>query len=99
MAATDAKPRGGKPDKIVRDALLAALRQDPELLKRAAEKAWNSAADGDLAAFKEITDRLDGKAAQPIVGDRDFDAIATESVSELTDSRLEQIAASDDNAS
>lgn len=61
-------PGGGKPDKIVRDALLAALRQDPSKLKTAAENAWLRAAE-DNAAFKEIADRLDGKAVQPLSGD------------------------------
>lgn len=68
MAATDAKPRGGKPDKIVRDALKAALRQDPEALKRIAEK-WVKRAEEDQMAANALTDRLDGKAVQPIVGD------------------------------
>lgn len=67
--AGNPNPVGRKADKIVRDALLAALRQDPERLKKAAEKAWDKAIEGDLAAFREIADRLDGKAVQPISGD------------------------------
>lgn len=69
MAATDSKPVGGKPDKLVRDALKAALRQEPEKLKRIVGKWLNKAEEGDMAAIKEMTDRLDGKAVQPIVGD------------------------------
>ena len=61
-------PTGRKADKIVRDALLGALRQDPDKLKKAAEKTWDKAIEGDLAAFKEIADRLDGKAPQAIIG-------------------------------
>lgn len=71
MAATDTTPTGRKADKRVRDALLAALRDDPTRLKRAAEKAWDKAIEGDLPAFREIADRLDGKAVQPISGDED----------------------------
>jgi hypothetical protein len=71
MAATDTTPTGRKTDKVIRDALKAALRQDPERLKRVAEKAWEMAEEGNLAAFKEIADRLDGKAVQPIVGGDD----------------------------
>jgi hypothetical protein len=71
-------PTGRKADKIVRDALLAALRQDPERLKKAAEKAWDKAIEGDLTAFKEIADRIDGKAPQAIVGDSDYDPIITQ---------------------
>lgn len=66
MAATDAVPVGRKVDKVVRDALLAALRQSPEKLKLAAEKAWDRAVEGDLATFREIADRLDGKPTQQV---------------------------------
>jgi hypothetical protein len=69
MAATDTPPTGRKGDKVIRDALKAALRQDPDRLKRVAEKTWLMAEEGNLAAFKEIADRLDGKAVQPIAGD------------------------------
>lgn len=68
MAATDTKPVGGKPDKLVRDALKAALRQDPEQLKRIAEK-WCARAEIDQQAANALADRLDGKAVQPISGD------------------------------
>lgn len=68
MAATDTKPTGRKGDKVIRDALLAALRQDPDKLKRVADKAWSMAEEGNMQAFKEISDRIDGKAAQPLVG-------------------------------
>lgn len=74
MAATESKPVGGKPDKLVRDALKAALRQDPDQLKRIAEK-WCARAEVDQMAANALADRLDGKAAQPIVGDDDFPAI------------------------
>lgn len=67
--AGNPNPVGRKADKQVRDALLAALRQDPSRLKLAAEKVWEKAIEGDLSAFKEIADRIDGKAVQPIGGD------------------------------
>lgn len=70
MAASNTPSPGRKGDKIVRDALLAALRQDPNRLKKAAENAWERAAE-DNSAFKEIADRLDGKSVQPISGDSD----------------------------
>jgi len=70
--AGNPNPTGRKADKVVRDALLAALRQDPDKLKKAAEKAWDKAIEGDLMAFREIADRLDGKAVQAIVGDDDY---------------------------
>lgn len=69
MAATDSKPVGGKPDKLVRDALKAALRQEPEKLKRIVSKWLDKAEEGDMRAINAMTDRLDGKAVQPISGD------------------------------
>ena len=69
MAATDTKPVGGKPDKQIRDALLGAIRQSPEKLKRAAESVLDRAADGDQAAMAFMADRIDGKAVQPIAND------------------------------
>ena len=76
MAAINSPNNGRKADKIVRDALLAALRQDPDRLKRVAEKTWEMAEEGNLQAFKEITDRIDGKAVQPIAGDDEHPPVA-----------------------
>jgi len=59
------KAGGGKPDKIIRDALLAVQRQEPERLKRVA-RAWWDAAETDQTARSALADRLDGKAIQPI---------------------------------
>ena len=86
--AGNPNPTGRKADKVVRDALLAALRQDPDKLKKAAEKAWDKAIEGDLMAFREIADRLDGKAVQAIVGDSDYDPILTQDY----DARLIELA-------
>ena len=63
-------PGGGKPDKMVRDALKAALRQDPEQLKRICAN-WVMRAENDQMAANALTDRLDGKAVQPIAGDEE----------------------------
>lgn len=65
MAATINKPTGRKGDKIIRDALLAVQRNEPERLKRVAV-AWWDAAETDQAARSALADRLDGKAIQPI---------------------------------
>lgn len=63
-------PKGGKPDKIIRDALKAALRQDPGALKRIAEN-WVLRAETDQTAANALADRIDGKAVQPISNDED----------------------------
>ncbi len=75
MAATLTPPTGRKADKVIRDALLAVARQDASKVKRLAEKWWDMALEGDLQAMDKLTDRLDGKVAQAIVGDKDEDAV------------------------
>lgn len=62
------KPGGGKTDKLIRDALLAAQRQDPTKLKRLAEAWWERAME-DQSSASALADRIDGKAVQPIAND------------------------------
>ena len=71
MAATNTPPTGRKADKVIRDALMAVARQDANKVKKLAEKWWEMALDGDLQAMDKLTDRIDGKAVQAIVGDDD----------------------------
>ena len=66
MAATDTKPVGGKPDKLIRDALMAAIRQGPDKLKKGAEKLLDRLESGDLEVAKFMADRIDGKATESI---------------------------------
>ena len=77
MAARKTPSKGAKPDKLWRDAIRAVvheLRQDPKngkkvkALRLLARKLVDRAIDGDVAALKEIGDRLDGRAHQPITG-------------------------------
>jgi hypothetical protein len=56
------------------DALRKALHEeDPKTRKikmhLAARKLVDKALDGDVSALKEIGDRIDGKATQPLSGD------------------------------
>lgn len=51
-------------EKPFNDALRIALKRDPRRLPRIAEKLAEKAEDGDLAAIREIADRLDGKPGQ-----------------------------------
>lgn len=79
MAANKSPPKGGKPDKLMRDALMLALKreatdangQKTNNLNRIATKLVDLAAEGDLGAIKEIGDRVDGRPAQMIQGDQD----------------------------
>ncbi|WP_192733524.1 hypothetical protein [Bradyrhizobium sp. OAE829] len=72
-------------EKPFNDALRIALRGDPLRLRRIAEKLAEKAEEGDLAAIRELADRLDGKPVQVV--DR-HDA----SIQELTDADLHLIA-------
>ena len=51
-------------EKPFNDALRIALRGDPLRLRRIADKLATLAEGGDLAAIRELADRLDGKPAQ-----------------------------------
>lgn len=68
MAAPNVN-KGGRKDKLWRDALMVAVKRadgdDPRpFLARIADKCVQAALDGDMQAVKEIGDRLDGKAIQ-----------------------------------
>src|SRR5436190_23691177 len=72
-------------EKPFNDALRVALKRDPLRLHRIAEKLADKAEEGDLAAIREIADRLDGKPTQ-VVDRRDVP------IDELTDAELHFIA-------
>ena len=66
MANPTPQTKGGKPDKLIRDALIGAIRQSPEKLKKAAERVLDEAAEGSISHMQFMADRVDGKAIQPI---------------------------------
>ena len=68
------------------DALLMTLRSNPLALRRIAAKLVERAEEGDLAAIREIADRLDGKPVQ-MLDRRDVP------LNQLTDEELLAIAA------
>ncbi|MBR0922079.1 hypothetical protein ACFLEY_26695 [Bradyrhizobium sp. YCK136] len=72
-------------EKPFNDALRVALRGDPLRLRRIAEKLAEMAEEGDLAAIRELADRLDGKPTQ-VVDRRDVP------IEELSDAELHLIA-------
>lgn len=60
---------GSKRDKLIREALMLAAKRTIDgdgrtYLAKAAEEVVIAASNGDLAAFKELADRIDGKAHQ-----------------------------------
>lgn len=76
MAARNNPSQGHKPDKLMRDALLvvlhrAAVDADGKPTKRlnnVAAAIVTRAEEGDVAAIKEIFDRVDGRTPQAIIG-------------------------------
>jgi len=72
MAARNTPSKGGKPDKLMRDALILELHQEAQdadgtmtkKLRQIARKLVDKAIEGDVPAIKEINDRVDGKPHQ-----------------------------------
>ena len=48
-----------------------AVQEDYKRIHNVAEALFRKAEDGDIAAIKELGDRIDGKAEQTISGDSD----------------------------
>ena len=73
-------------EKPFNQALLMTLRSNPVALRRIAAKLVEKAEEGELAAIREIADRLDGKPVQ-MLDRRDVP------LNQLTDEELLAIAA------
>lgn len=76
MGAPVGNTNASKKTRFISDAIKRKLTQDPERAARIAEKVLVEAENGNLAAFKELMDRTEGKAPQPIVGDDESDPIS-----------------------
>lgn len=94
-------PKGAKPEKLMRDALMIALKRQVKSangqktiqVTRIAEKMVEMAADGDSTLIKEIFDRVDGKVAQAVTGKdgRDlFALLASADLAKLDATQLAQ---------
>lgn len=73
MAARKTASQGGKPDKLMRNALALELsREDVQdgrkvkRLRRVARALVAAAIGGDVSAIKEVFERMDGKTPQAI---------------------------------
>ncbi len=70
MATRKTPSKGAKPDKIWSDALRRAVMRESDTdkgkkrIEVMADKCARMAENGDMAAIKEIGDRLDGKSPQ-----------------------------------
>lgn len=74
MAARKTPSKGGKPDKLMRDAIIIALHRTAtdgkvKKLNLIADKLVDLAVAGDMGAIREVNDRVDGKAVQIVAGD------------------------------
>src|SRR5689334_6296823 len=68
---------GGRPkrNKIWQEAIIRAIKRreqdDPLALEKLADKLLRKMDEGDVPAFREFGDRMDGKVAQAIIGGED----------------------------
>lgn len=64
MAAPLGNKNGTKQNRLVGDMLKRVAAQNPEKLRKACEKLLDKMEEGDIAAFREFADRVDGKSVQ-----------------------------------
>ena len=94
-----------KADKPVRDAILAALESEVAVkrggrcakvrrLTLIADQLVTLGVEGNLAAIREICDRIDGKATQPVAGDKDNPLIDVTAIKHALAKKLARLAQS-----
>lgn len=73
MAERATPSKGGKPDKLIRDALMIALKREHKVdgkssskINAIAAKLVDLAVEGNVQATTLIADRVDGKAMQAV---------------------------------
>lgn len=76
--------------RTLHNTLIDCVNLQPSMLQQACFALLQKAADGDIAAFRELADRLDGKAVQQTLLTAD---VTTHSVEQMTDEQLAIIAA------
>lgn len=89
----------------MRDAILAALDSEVSIkrggksvktrrLALIADQLVTLGVDGNLAAIKEICDRIDGKATQPVAGDKDNPLLDVTAIKDALAKKLARLAGS-----
>lgn len=69
MGAPKGNTNSNKNNRLWADTIRrVAVQSDGARLRRMAEALFDKAEEGDINAMREIGDRLDGKAAQTVVG-------------------------------
>ena len=84
MAAPEGNKNATK-NKYWSDALRKYITQNPNELEQAAKALFAKAKDGDVAAIKEIGDRLEGKAVQRVEGSGEDGEFITKMIVELVE--------------
>ena len=70
MPGTVGNTNSSKSNRLWGDTIRRAIAQsDADRLRKIAEALLTKAEEGDMAAIKELGDRLDGKPAQTLSGD------------------------------
>jgi hypothetical protein len=92
-----------KRPRIVTQRLIAILNETDEdnipKLHRLASALYNRAIEGDVAAIKEVIDRVEGKVPQPIAGDPDNPLVVASVIREIVDPQSNVIALPDASSS
>jgi hypothetical protein len=84
MAAPEGNTNSSLDNRLWGNTIRRAVAQDPEKLRRIAERLLADAEHGDIQAIKEIGDRLDGKPAQAVaVGNMPGEQFITKVVREI----------------
>ena len=84
MAAPEGNKNATK-NKYWSDALRKYITQNPTELEQAAKALFAKAKEGDVAAIKEIGDRLEGKAVQRVEGSGEDGEFITKMIVELVE--------------
>lgn len=106
MAAANSPPKGSKPDKLMRDALMLALNREAQnaqgqptkKLHLIADAIVDKAVTGDVPAAIFVRDSVDGKPAQIIEGNPDAPLFSVDGLRDLLGAKLDRIAAAEQPA-
>ena len=88
MAAPKGNQNARKENRVVRDTLRKVAAQNPDKLRQACEALLDKAVEGDIAAFSQFRDTLDGKPIQST----DLTLTQVSTADRVTDDELANIA-------
>lgn len=98
--AGNPNPKGSKPDKLMRDALMIALKREATgadgkpttKLMLIADALVEKGMTGDVSAAVTIRDTVDGKPTQTLAGDPDAPLFSVDGLREALGAKLGRIA-------